>query len=124
MGERYVLNSVRVRGVYSGVKFCADLKECCGLDYKTNSPVSSLYIRTQKRPRTHINPLTAMMALKQQPNLQPLSFFVFFFALACYVKGFSSKCIALKVDVIGPKNMLSAGGSVHFSARKCYRLGQ
>jgi len=43
----------------------------------------------------------------------------------CHVKGFSSKRIALKADVItGPENVLFAGVSVHLSARKFYRLGQ
>ena len=32
------------------------------------------------------------------------------------MKGFSSKRIALKVDVIGPENILLAGASVHHSA--------
>ena len=41
-----------------------------------------------------------------------------------HVKGFSSKCIALKVDAIGLENILFVGGSVHLSAQKFYRLGQ
>ena len=40
------------------------------------------------------------------------------------MKGFASKRVALKTDVIGPKNRLFAGVSVHHSARKCYRLWQ
>ena len=40
------------------------------------------------------------------------------------MKGFSSEHIALKIDVIGPENMLFAGASVHLSAQKFYRLGQ
>ena len=32
------------------------------------------------------------------------------------MKGFSSKCIALKVDGIGAENTLFAGASVHFKA--------
>ena len=32
------------------------------------------------------------------------------------------KHIALKVDATGPENILSAGASLHLSARKCYRL--
>ena len=40
------------------------------------------------------------------------------------MKGFSSKRIALKLDVIGPENILYAGASVHLSAREFYRLGQ
>jgi len=40
------------------------------------------------------------------------------------VKGFSSDCIALKVDVIEPENILFAGTSLHHSAWKFYRLGQ
>ena len=39
------------------------------------------------------------------------------------MKGFLSKLVALKVDVIGPKNILFVGVSVHLSARKFYRLG-
>ena len=34
-----------------------------------------------------------------------------------YVKGFSSKHIALKVDVTGAESILFAGASVHLSAR-------
>ena len=39
------------------------------------------------------------------------------------MKGFSSKLIALEVDVIGPEIKLFAGASVRLSARKFYRLG-
>ena len=39
------------------------------------------------------------------------------------MKGFSSRLKALKVDVIGPENILFAGESVHLSARTFYRLG-
>ena len=41
-----------------------------------------------------------------------------------HVKRFSSKGIALKVDVIGLENILCAGTSMHLSAWKFYRLGQ
>ena len=44
--------------------------------------------------------------------------------LHCHVKGFSLNHIALKVDVIGPENILFAGASMHLSAQKFYRLGQ
>ena len=44
------------------------------------------------------------------------------------MKGLSAKCVALKVDVncnpktvIGPKNILFAGTSMHLSAWKFYR---
>ena len=41
------------------------------------------------------------------------------------MKGFSSKLIALKVDVLHDRKIiLFAGASVHLSARKFYRLGQ
>ena len=40
------------------------------------------------------------------------------------MKGFSSKPIALKIDVTGPENILFAGVSLHLSARKLYRLRQ
>ena len=40
------------------------------------------------------------------------------------MKGFSSKRIALKADVIGPENVLFAGASVQLSARKFDSLGQ
>jgi len=40
------------------------------------------------------------------------------------VKELSLKGKALNVDVIGPENILFAGASVQFSARKFYRLGQ
>ena len=56
-------------------------------------------------------------------NLIPLSLFVFCLS-HWYVKGFLSKRIALKIDVIGPENKLFAGASLHHSARKFYRLGQ
>ena len=39
-----------------------------------------------------------------------------------HVKGSPSKCIESKIDVIGPENILSAGSSVHHSARIFYRL--
>ena len=39
------------------------------------------------------------------------------------MKGFSSKHIALKVDVIGAENVLFACASVYLSAWKFYRLG-
>ena len=41
-----------------------------------------------------------------------------------HVKGLLLKGTALNVDVIGPENILFAGASVQFSARKFYRLGQ
>jgi len=34
---------------------------------------------------------------------------------------FSSKCTALKVDVIGPENIVFAGAIMHLSAWKFYR---
>ena len=46
------------------------------------------------------------------------------FGTGMSVEGFSSKRIALKIDVIGPENILFAGASVHLSAGKFYRLGQ
>ena len=36
------------------------------------------------------------------------------------MKGFSSRLKALKVDVIGPENILFAGESVHLSARNFF----
>ena len=41
-----------------------------------------------------------------------------------HVKGFSSKRIALKVDVIGQETTLFTGTSLHLSAWKVYRPGQ
>ena len=41
-----------------------------------------------------------------------------------HVEERSSQHTALKVDVIGPENILFAGTSLHLSARKFYRLGQ
>ena len=42
-----------------------------------------------------------------------------------HVKGFSSKCTALKVDVLqDQKIILFAGAQVHLSAWKFYMLGQ
>ena len=41
------------------------------------------------------------------------------------MKGFSSKRIALKVDVLQDREiLLFADASVHLSSRKFYRLGQ
>ena len=40
------------------------------------------------------------------------------------MKGFLSKLVALKVDVIGPKNLLFADVSVHLSARKLVQAGE
>ena len=40
------------------------------------------------------------------------------------MKRFTSKRIALRVDVIGPENILFAGTYVQLSARKFFRLGQ
>ena len=51
-------------------------------------------------------------------------FFLFLFFLHWHVKGFSSKRLALKVDVIGPENVLFACASVKLSTRKFYRLRQ
>ena len=39
------------------------------------------------------------------------------------MKGFPSKNIALKIDVLGQENMLFGGMSVHHSAWKFYRRG-
>ena len=38
------------------------------------------------------------------------------------MKGSPSKCVPLKIDVIGPEIILFAGSSVHLSAQKFYRL--
>ena len=40
-----------------------------------------------------------------------------------HAKGFSSKHIALKVDGIGPENLLFAGASAHLSSRKIGQAG-
>ena len=55
-------------------------------------------------------------------TLKPL--YIYIYLKHRHVKGFSSKQIALKVDVTGAENILFAGASVHLSARKFYRLGQ
>ena len=47
-----------------------------------------------------------------------------FLFLHWHVKGFSSKRIALRLDVIGPDDKLFAGASVQLSTRKVCRLGQ
>ena len=39
------------------------------------------------------------------------------------MEGLSSQLISLKVDVIGPGNILFSGTFLHLSARKHYRLG-
>ena len=74
-----------------------------------------------------INPFTAMMThkndLSKLRNLNPLTLFVFFFALAyerILIKTRSTESLC----VVGPDNILFAGASVHFSVQKFYRLGQ
>ena len=77
-------------------------------------------------PSREINPFTAMMSFEtaiKVRNFKPLTFFFFFFFLHWQVKGFLSKCTALKIDVIRPENILFAGSSVHLLARTFYRLG-
>ena len=89
-----------------------------------------------------INPFTAVMSFQKQSmkvrqsikvrNLKPFRLFILFLILIFifnfiflnwHVEGFSSKCIALKVDgVVGPEYKLFASASAHFSARKLYRL--
>ena len=50
---------------------------------------------------------------------------LFFFLFShWHVKGLSSKCITLKVDVIGLGNILFVGASVHLSVRKFNWLQQ
>ena len=39
------------------------------------------------------------------------------------MKGFSSKCIALKIDVTGPENILFACVSVHHSSPEILQAG-
>ena len=72
------------------------------------------------------NPFTAMLSFLKMTNksakfvtLQPFCFLLF---LHWHVKGFWSKCMALKVDVTGPEKVPFAGASVHLSAQKFYRL--
>ena len=85
-----------------------------------------------------INPFTAVMSFQKQSmkvrqsikvrNLKPFRLFILFKKkklnfLNWHVEGFSSKCIALKVDgIVGPEYKLFASASAHFSARKLYRL--
>jgi len=49
-------------------------------------------------------------------KFETIKLFCFLFS-AWHVKGFSSKCIALKIDVTGPENGLFAGATVNHSAR-------
>ena len=56
-------------------------------------------------------------------KFETLQLFSFSF-LHWYVKGFSSKRIALKTDVTGLETILFAGVSLHLSAQKLYWLGQ
>ena len=56
------------------------------------------------------------------PKWKPLSLFSSF--SYWHVRGFSSKRIALKVDVTGPENTLLAGAPVYNSARTFYRVGK
>ena len=75
----------------------------------------------------YLTPLTAMMSIEKRStkvqNLKPLTVSVLSFTLS-YMKGFSWRHIPLKVDVTEAENNLFAGGSVHLSAQKFYRLGQ
>ena len=54
--------------------------------------------------------------------MKPLSFFVFFSALAC--ERVASKRVALKVDVLKGQNKYCVRARVLLSARKSYMLGQ
>ena len=40
-----------------------------------------------------------------------------------HVKGFSSKCLALKIDVTGPENILFASVSAHHSSPETLQAG-
>ena len=64
-----------------------------------------------------VNPFTAVISIENANKSAKFESFK-------HVKGFASKRIALKLDVIGPENILFAGASVHLSARKLYVLGQ
>ena len=56
-------------------------------------------------------------------NFKSLTVTVLFIALACERIFIETYSIDLRVDIIGPENILSAGASLHLSARKLYRLG-
>ena len=71
------------------------------------------------------NTFTAMVSFeKKVPNLKPLSFLVFFFALAHGRISIKMHSTENRIDVTGPENMLFAGVSLHHSARTFYRPGQ
>ena len=53
----------------------------------------------------------------KRAKFETLNCFCLLLFLHWDVKGVSSKHTALKVDVIGPQNILFAGASVHLSAR-------
>ena len=71
---------------------------------------------TPSLPRCHLK--TTNESAKSE-TLKP---FVYFSHR--HEKRFSSKRVALTVDVIGPENLRFVGAPVHLSARKLYRLGQ
>ena len=98
-----------------------------GLSYDAEQIQTSLKGLQNPRKRFFmLNPFTAMMSFENFNKCAKFETFKRFCLLYLHwhVKVFSLKCTALKVDVIGPENIMFAGTSVQFSAPKFYRLGQ
>ena len=90
---------------------------CWLLDVTVGVSTGQCFILTPSLPWYHLK------TSDKRAKLEILNCFCLIFS-DCYVKGFSSKHIPLKVDVLGAENILFACASVHLSARKFYRLGQ
>ena len=75
------------------------------------------FLLTPSLPWCHVK------TTNKRAKFQTLKPFCFLFS-RWYVKEFSSTRIALKIDAIGPENVLFGGVSVCHSARKFYKLWQ